>query len=229
MKKIIVLVLLVFFSHSAMAGFSWPTFHYAPDMEINWTADRMIYNGMPMKVENFKCECTVEDLLAYYQGRWEKEKKKVMQQNLGDFEQIGFADRKYFYAVVVKPDSLDVNYSVGRITISELPDNKQKRYVLGEGIPKYGDSQVVNDVHDAMPGKRSRTVLMTNYKSVEENATFYRNYYRNKGWKSYLRPINREIGAQALSYSFKNKDANIVIHRRNGQSSILFNEVTEVR
>ena len=225
----ILILLNAFFSPSLWADFSWPTFHHAPGMEIDWTADRMIYNGMPMKVENFKCECSSEELLEYYRKRWEKEKKKVVENTLGQFQQIAFADRKYFHAVMVKADSLNADHTVGRITISELPNIKQKHYVLGDGVPKAGDSRIVNDVQDAMPGKRSRTVLMSNNRTVQENTDYYRNYYRSKGWKSYLRPLNEKFGMQAISYSHENKDVNIVIHERNGESHILFNEVTEVR
>jgi hypothetical protein len=198
-------------------------------MEIEWTADRMMYNGMPMKVETFKCDCSDQHLIDYYRQRWEKEKKQVVENRLGTFRQIGYADRKLFHAVMVKPDSLDPNQSVGRITVSEIPGDDQKSYVLGEGVPQTGDTRVINDVYDSMPGKRSRTILMHNGKSVQENYDFYTNYYRAKGWKSYLRPISSSIGAQAISYSLKNKDVNIVIYQQGGRSQILFNEVTEVR
>ena len=189
----------------------------------------MIYNGMPMKVESFKCDCSEKKLLDYYRKRWEKERKQIVENNLGTYRQIAFADRKYFHAVVVKSDTLNSNQSVGRITISEIPSGNQKHYVMGDGVPQTGDTQIINDVHDAMPGKRSRTVLMSNNKSVQGNYDYYTNYYRAKGWKSYLRPINHTIGAQAISYSQDNKDVNIVIYKEGGQSHILFNEVTEVR
>lgn len=227
--KLSLTFILFLFSELVWAEFQWPTFHYAPGMEIIWTADRMVYNGMPMKVENFKCECSVEEILAYYRGRWEKERKKVVENDLGVYLQIGFADRKFFYAIVVRPDSLDFEHAVGRITISEMPNARMKRYVMGNGVPKPADSHIINDVQDAMPGKRSRTILMSNDGTVQENADYYRNYYRSKGWKSYLRPINNEIGAQAISYSLENKDVNIVIHTRDGRSQILFNQVTELR
>lgn len=229
MRDFIFLLFLGLYLPIAYAEFSWPTFHHAPGMEIDWTADRMIYNGMPMKVESFKCDCSAQDLLDYYRARWEKERKQVVENNLGTFRQIAYGDRKYFHAVMVKPDSRNPKQSSGRITISEIPSANQKSYMLGAGVPQTGDTRIINDVHDAMPGKRSRTVLMSNSRSVQQNYEFYSNYYQAKGWKSYLRPINPSIGAQAISYSKGNRDINIVIHTEGGESQILFNEVTEVR
>lgn len=229
MKYIFGIIIGVSTVFAVLADFSWPSFHHAPGMTIDWQADRMVYNGLPMKVETFKCECSEESLLEYYRTRWDRENKQIIENDLGAYKQIGFADRKYFYAVMVKPDSLDFEHSVGRITISEIPTAKHKAYVMGGGVPQVGETQIINDVHDAMPGRRSRTVLMNNSRSVSQNVEYYRKYYKKKGWKSYLRPINSEIGSQAISYSQDNKDVNIVIHSRDGKTQVLFNEVTEVR
>ena len=79
-----------------------------------------------------------------------------------------------------------------------------------------------------MPGKRSRTVLMINSLTFQDNVDLYRNYYESKGWKSFLRPVNPSLGIQAISYGDRNVDANVVIHEEGGNSHILFNEIEEV-
>ena len=210
-------------------AWAWPTVHHAPGMDIEWVADRMVYNGVPMKVENFSCDCEAEEVLEYYRQRWDREHRETVENDLGEFSQIAYGDRRYFVAVMVRPDPRDWSSSVGRITVSEMPEEGRHDVVLGEGVPKaVPDTQVINDIHDAMPGKRSRTVLMINHLSVEDNTRFYHSYYSNMGWKSYLRTIDPELGVQAISYSHKNRDANVVIHEEGGNSHILFNEVEEV-
>ena len=88
---------------------------------------------------------------------------------------------------------------------------------------------MINDVYDVMPGKKARTVLFTNDKTIMQNYDYYAKYYQSKGWKAYLGQINSEIGSQALSYSQENKDVNIVIYEQDGQTVVLYNEVTEGR
>jgi len=222
-KSLLLCLLLL----ASLPVFAWPTFKHAPGLEIEWATEKMIYNGLPMKVENFKCDCSMEDVLEYYRRYWGRKKQGYVENDLGDYQQLVRGEKKYLYTVMVKaaPDNFD--HSVGRLVISPIPDEEQERYVMGEGVPAKGDPTVVSDVYDAVPGKRSRTVLMMSNLSVEENAKYYHNYYTTRGWKPYLRPMADDMGVQALSFSHKKKDTNIVITDVGFQTSVLYNEVTD--
>ncbi|MEZ5539498.1 MAG: hypothetical protein R3E63_06000 [Pseudomonadales bacterium] len=207
---------------------AWPSFDRPDFIETEWTADDMVYNGVRMYIENIHCDCQYEKILNYYRKHWaegEIDEKGFVENDLGELKQISRGDEKYFFSVQVKADPLDAEKSVGRLVITELPGNRATKVELGGGIPMVGNSEVVSDISDSMPGKRARTVVLLNEKSIVDNMDFYRMHYENAGWSSFLTPVNPSVGSQALSYRKDGVDINIAIHEQAGASVVLFNEV----
>ena len=209
---------------SVLAG--WPKFHQAPGMEVNWGADKMVYNGIHLKIETFTCECSSESILDYYRMRWGRLDQGFVETESGPYRQIARSDGKYFFNVQVKdvPDG-----STGRLSISPIPQEKYGEVpVLGVGVPMLAGTQVINDISDSMPNKRSRTVMLINQSSMVENTKFYKRYYESRGWRPMMVTVDPKVGSQALSYQKKKQDANIVVLQQDGESHILFNEVKSV-
>jgi hypothetical protein len=207
---------------------AWPSFDRPDFVETDWTADDMVYNGIRMYIENIHCDCQYEKILAFYRKHWaegEIDEKGFVENDLGELKQISRGDEKYFFSVQVKPDPQDGEKSVGRLVISELPGNRSAKVELGSGVPMMGNSEVVSDVSDSMPGKRARTVVLLNEKSIVDNMSFYRTRYESAGWNSFLTPVDPSVGSQALSYRKDGVDVNIAIHDQAGVSVVLFNEV----
>ena len=207
---------------------AWPTFDRPDFVETDWTANDMVYNGVHMYIENIHCDCQYEKILNFYRKHWaegEIDEKGFVENDLGELKQISRGDEKYFFSVQVKSDPKDAEKSVGRLVITELPGNRSTTVALGSGVPMMGNSEVVSDISDAMPGKRARTVLLLNEKSIVDNMDFYRMHYENAGWNSFLTPVDPSVGSQALSYRKNGVDVNIAIHDQAGVSVVLFNEV----
>jgi hypothetical protein len=207
---------------------AWPSFDRPDFVETDWTADDMVYNGVRMYIENIHCDCQYEKILNFYRKHWaegEIDEKGFVENDLGELKQISRGDENYFFSVQVKPDPKDAEKTVGRLVISELPGNRSTKVILGSGVPMMGDSEVVSDISDAMPGKRARTVLLLNEKSIVDNMDFYRMHYESAGWNSFLTPVDPSVGSQALSYRKDSVDVNIAIHEQEGVSVVLFNEV----
>ena len=205
-----------------------PTFDRPDFVETDWTANDMVYNGVHMYIENIHCDCQYEKILNFYRKHWaegEIDEKGFVENDLGELKQISRGDEKYFFSVQVKSDPTDAEKSVGRLVITELPGNRSTTVALGSGVPMMGNSEVVSDISDAMPGKRARTVLLLNEKSIVDNMDFYRIHYENAGWNSFLTPVDPSVGSQALSYRKNGVDVNIAIHDQAGVSVVLFNEV----
>lgn len=208
---------------------AWPSFDRPDFVETDWVAGDMVYNGNRMYIENITCDCHYEKILAFYRKHWaEIDEKGFVENDLGELQQISRGNEDYFFSVQVKRDPADPEKTVGRLVITELPGKRSVKVVLGSGVPMMGDSEVVSDISDAMPGKRARTVLLLNEKSIVDNMDFYRSHYEKAGWNSFLVPVDPSVGSQALSYRKDSVDINIAIHEQAGVSVVLFNEVKTV-
>ncbi len=205
---------------------AWPKFDRPDFIKTDWVAGNIVRNGMPMHIENITCDCSYEKILDFYRTLWaDIDEKGFVETDLGDLQQISRGDEKYFYSVQIKADPGDAQRSVGRLVITEMPGPDGQKVVLGEGIPMLNDSTVMTDIVDTMPGKVSRTVLLVNSKGIVENMTFYRSHYQTLGWKSFLFPVNPNMGSQALSYQNGKDDVNITITDESGSSVVLVNHV----
>ncbi len=220
--------LLLTFSIKANAG--WPTFPHAPGMESKWIADQLVYNGVPMWVEEFSCICRPEKVLDYYRRRWGRLKHGFVESEFRGFQQINRGEEGFFFSVQIKEKNNGEGESEGRLSITVVPPKGSESPVLGSGIPQPDFTSVLNDVQDAVPGKRIRTLALYNDIDMMTNTNFYRTHFAERGWKSMLQTVSPKQGSQALSFTRKNKDVNIVIYTgQNGQSNILYNEVEIVR
>lgn len=209
-----------------LAALAWPRFDRPDDVKVDWVASDVVRNGVPMYIENIHCDCAYEKILAFYRKLWANiDEKGYVETDLGKMQQISRGDEKYFYSVQVMPDPTDLEKSQGRLVISEMPNKENQNVVLGEGVPMLNDSKVMTDIYDSMPGKKSRTVMLLNANSIVENMQFYRAHYESLGWKSFLFPVNPDVGSQALSYQQGNVDVNIAIHDEEGVSVVVVNEV----
>lgn len=215
---------------SATAHASWPHFPHAPNMESEWIADQLVYNGVPMWVEQFHCICSTEKVLDYYRRRWGRLEYSYVENQVGEFKQISRGDEGFFYTVQVKEKPNSEGESHGRLSITAVPPHGSEPPELGAGVPQPGFSQILNDIHDAVPGKKIRTVALYNDLDMMSNTNYYRAYFSQKGWKSMLQTVAPEKGSQALSFTKEGRDVNIVIYPGlNGQSNILYNEVEVVQ
>jgi hypothetical protein len=205
---------------------AWPRFDRPENVKVDWVANDVVRNGVPMYIENISCDCAHEKVLDFYRKLWaEIDEKGFVETDLGEYQQISRGDEDYFFSVQIKSDPYDSEKSLGRLVISEMPNKDNQNPVLGEGLPMPADSRVMTDIFDSMPGKKSRTVMLLNTKSIVENMRFYRSHYEALGWKSFLFPVNPDVGSQALSYQQGNMDVNITIHDDSGVSVVVVNEV----
>ena len=208
---------------------AWPEFERSVRMESTWSAENMVYNGMPMRIENFECQCQVEEVLDFYRERWARLKHGYVENDLGRFQQISRGTQRFFFSVQVREHDLDASASVGRLSTMKLPQRESDLPMLGVDVPRFDDSEVITDIHDAVPGKRIRTVTMANSRSLAENRNYYeRRYSQAQGWKPMLVPISLDRGNQALSFQRESVEVNIVMYSSRMGTNILFNEVKSV-
>ncbi|MCF6264480.1 MAG: hypothetical protein L3J24_12950 [Xanthomonadales bacterium] len=178
MKKLSLLLLLFFMLLlTAVTAWSMPVFK-APDfMQLTIVADKMTLNGLDMKTYTFESSKPVAEIEKFYQELWSGKAKqtKVMPWNI-----ISYADDGFLYVVQIREDN-PLSSVTGLLSISDLK-TLNKNFVRGKGFPMPGSSVVINDITGNDSGKRSRTLVIENTKSVADNLRYYRRHFNKKGW-----------------------------------------------
>ena len=217
---------ILFSTNPALA---WPEFEKSVRMEATWAAEHIVYNGMPMRIENFECQCQVDDVLDFYRARWSRLTHGYVENDLGLFQQISRGTQRFFFSVQVRAEDLDASASVGRLSIMKLPQRESDLLALGSDVPRFDGSEVITDIQDAVPGKRIRTVTLANSRSLVDNRNYYEKQYSPMlGWEPLLVPISPERGNQALSFQRRDVEINIVLYSSRLGTNVLFNEVKRV-
>ena len=85
---------------------------------------------------------------------------------------------------------------------------------------------VLSDVSSKDVGSRGRTIMMSNSFSVSSNVDYYRDHYRQNGWRTMMdQGTNRSDGGHALVFIKSGTEIAVVASRENGKTNIIFNEI----
>lgn len=198
MKKLFIFILLLL-----ATTFAWamPEFKAPEFMRLAIVADKMTLNGLDMKTYTFESSKPVAEIEKFYQELWSGKAKqtKVVPWNI-----ISYADDGFLYVVQIREGNpLSVT---GLLSISDLKTLK-KKFVRGKGFPMPGSSIVINDITGNDSGKRSRTLVIENTKSVADNLRYYRRHFNKKGWIELAENTNAS-GRKNASALIMNKGGN---------------------
>ncbi|MCF6226952.1 MAG: hypothetical protein L3J22_11720 [Xanthomonadales bacterium] len=198
MKKLFIFILLLL-----ATTFAWamPEFKAPEFMRLAIVADKMTLNGLDMKTYTFESSKPVAEIEKFYQELWSGKAKqtKVVPWNI-----ISYADDGFLYVVQIREGNpLSVT---GLLSISDLKTLK-KKFVRGKGFPMPGSSIVINDITGNDSGKRSRTLVIENTKSVADNLRYYRRHFNKKGWIELAENTNAS-GRKSASALIMNKGGN---------------------
>lgn len=195
MKKslIIICLLLVFPVYSVQAEdlsrMELPLFDIMHGMKVEWVAKKMVYNGHPMTIQNFKAHRKAEDIMQHYESRWKvKGLGKLKHQVVGDQLTIGFESRGYSYSVQAK----DVpGGSQGTLVVTRNKAYQEKSMQL----PVHPDAKVVSRIHSVDDKIRSETLTVSSSHAVALNKHWYRSALSRNGWvgQSTLSPTNEQV------------------------------------
>jgi hypothetical protein len=128
---------------------------------------------------------------------------------------------RYLYTLQVR--SSDSFSSSGYLAVTDLKTLKT-RQTPGRNVPSMQGSRVVNDLTSFDPGRKSRTLLIMNSYSVAGNSEFYRQYYKDRGWKTMV-DLAGDNG-RTLVFSKFDRETHLVISRRSETTRIVMNILT---
>lgn len=200
-----------------------PDFPPPPDAQVEWVAGNMRMNGIAMRVRRFEADRSDDDVLKFYRRQWRRgqdERPGYREALAPPWRLITRLEDDYLLTVQVQPR--DRHRSWGYLGVSKL-QAKKKPSQLGGRFPKMQGSAVINEVVSHDPGKRARTLVITNEFSIQSNANFYRNYFDDQGW---LARMDRDVGSgYVLAYTQSNGEVNIVISKSKGFTTVVVNDV----
>lgn len=189
-------------------------------------------NGIRSDVRSFKTSKSIEKVVKFYRNEW---KKPVKKDQPGYIESLAMAPWYLItriddgYLMTVQAQVIDKGKGTwGYLAVSPLPDipDPDEEVIIGENIPQMHGSRVVNEVISDDPGKKASTVIIINDHSVSSNASFYRNYYNNKGWSVETDLLMSNGKLHSLVFKSNRNRITMMIGGDNKNTNIVINSVT---
>ncbi len=194
----------------------FPTPHVG---HLQWIAENMRMNGMPMQIKELTTEQTPQQVLAFYKRRWSDAPPYYHEYEVGGMPVIATLRKGCFYTVQVRPDGRGTKALLG---ISTRPEGGQLK-TPGTGFPNMAGSKVLNDIDHYDAGKTGRTIVLVNSYSPDANLNFYRRTMADDGWSAVIdRPVE---GSKGISHVLVMKrgyhEANLTISPGQSGTSVL--------
>jgi len=198
-----------------------------PEAKLTWVAPNIAYNGLPMQIRQFDSKESPKAILDYYRREWRgtRERPGNVEYPLDGWQVIAALRERCFYTVQVKASGKEG--STGLLGMSRLPDPLQVREA-GKHFPMMSGSTVINDIDHFDPGKRGRTILLTNEFSAHANAGFYRRVLASDGWRvvvDHALPVGGNRTAYVMTLKRGAAETNMSISRHGESTSVLVNLV----
>lgn len=202
---------------------SWPELPAPPRSTVQWVAEHMQFNGMPMQIRTFRSQSSAADVLAYYRARWWKGTRcDCVENRVGAYQQVARGEGRYFYSVQVK--ARDARTSEGYLAVSVPAARAAKP---GSGFPQPPATRVMNDIQSDDGDTASRTLLMENRHAVAANVAFYERELSRLGWHAAGR-LPAAGPASALRFRRANGEITLVF-RPSGRRTVAAATVVEHR
>lgn len=202
---------------------SWPELPAPPRSTVQWVAEHMQFNGMPMQIRTFRAQASAADVLSYYRARWWKGTRcDCVENGVGAYRQIARGEGRYFYSVQVK--ALDARTSEGYLAVSVPAAPAAKP---GAGFPQPPATRVMNDIRADDGDTASRTLLMENRHAVAVNVAFYERELERLGWHA-AGQLPAAGPASALRFRRANGEITLVF-KQSGRRTVAAATVVEHR
>ncbi|HWI13401.1 MAG TPA: hypothetical protein VNT02_04075 [Burkholderiales bacterium] len=217
------IALAVSASVSAASSASWPELPAPPRTTVQWVAENMEFNGMPMQIRTFRSELSAADVLAYYRARWWDGKRcGCVENRVGLYQQIARGEGRYFYTVQVRAVDGRTSQGYMAVTVPASP-----KVVAGAGFPQPPATRVMNDIRADDNETRSRTLLMENSLALPANAAFFERELPGLGWQAAGRMPAEGI-ARSLLFRRAGEELTLLFKER-GRRTIIGATVVEHR
>lgn len=177
--RIALFLLLALVIHGAMAA-QWPTVTAPPRSAVQWVAENMTQNGIPMQVKTFYSATSLDDVLSFYREKWTGNGEAAVENQLGEWVVIGRRDGDYYMTVQAR--AIGSNETEGFIAVNDLSVLLAERASAADEFPSMGGTSVVSNTVSYDEGREAKTLILQNDYSVDSNASFYIGELKSAGW-----------------------------------------------
>lgn len=169
-------------AEAVQADQQWPPLDAPPRSSVQWVAQDMVNNGVPMRIQSFQATASVADVVSFYQQHWAGLSEAPPAVNkVGGWQVVGQKSGDYYLTVQVKPGTNST--AQGFLAASRIDGLMAGTNRTDTTFPRLSGSSVVSDVDANDDGKISKTLLSSNSYSLESNAEYYRSTLTTQGWE----------------------------------------------
>jgi len=218
-KWMFLLILPLSFASVKASAFGFPS---PPNSTVEMVSDGTQSMGMKLRIRKFKSRLGVEEVLKFYEQRWET--AVVVEQQ--PWMMIGRQLKGRYYNVQVQKQG---SGSWGYLSVSDLPKRLEKGdYALpGQNdFPAPQGSTVLDDQQHKDPHKTGRTLMLSNSISVNSNSSYYINHYTSRGWKLTGDTQASQMKGRVLQLQKGRQALNLTISKMYGKTFVVANMVT---
>lgn len=167
---------------AAASAENWPRVKAAPGATLQWVAQEMVHNGVPMQIQTFQANTPPRDVIAFYRQEWSARGARPPVENAsGEWQIIG--QRQGDYYITVQARAGGGASAQGYIAVTQLSAaGKSKLPHSVAAFPSLGGTQVISQSQADDGGKKSVTLVLRNGFSMESNSGFYRATFSGEGW-----------------------------------------------
>jgi len=176
-KYIFIPLLLVSTAHAEkLKNVHLPLFDIMPGMKAVWVAEKMIYNGQPMSIQNYKSNRRAKDVMRFFESRWKiKGFGELKYQTLGKDLTVGISRNGYTYSVQA--------HNIPGGSEGALVVTRDKGFVQTKTkFPLLPDAHIVSRIHNLDMGIKSETLTVSTYRSAVSNKQWYQSNLPRTGW-----------------------------------------------
>lgn len=233
-NKIFLLLALLFNSEFVLAkDIDWPKELFPDDSHVKIIAERMKFNGIPMKIWEFTAIAEYNAVRDFYRRNWQLSAEGLKPGSPGfqiaeaeDGCVISRVDREFMITVQLKRAESGQSLK-GNFAISKLLSESASEFELGKDFPAMAGTEFINDIEAIDGQKKSRTIMAVAgapYKSV---VNFYRSTMKRKGWLEQTEQSQADNRGITLMFVSPSKEMNISILPENDKVNIVAVETRE--
>jgi hypothetical protein len=177
----------------------WPELPSPPKAKVQWVAESMRVNGVPMRVQHFDSQAPRSEIVEYYRAYWTGGgyPMKPSVRALDDSIVVGQMHGPYLMTIKVKDGPHGT--SEGLISVSRVLGSKVERSP-GE-LPLMPGARVAQVVESYDAGRASREVLVSNPQGVPLVVSYYQSALGEAGWRQVqYNDVPRTAGTRAGTF-----------------------------
>jgi hypothetical protein len=181
----------------------WPEVPLPPHAKVEWVADQMKVDGIPMRVMRFESTARRSEVVAYYTAHWSGGYvTKPSVKPMDEATLVGQAHGPYYMTVKVSDRPHDGSW--GFISVSQMLGHRPER--SAGGLPLMPGARILSVVESADPGKHSRELIAMQDAGPDSASKYYEAALQNAGWHLVQKSSDDAIRAHAGSVQIFQRD-----------------------